>query len=409
MGTKLVPESAAAADSQSISRLLDRYGCGPIRLAGTDNAFYERHLAFDKAMDLAAATSRDQFEAFARAVRDILSQRWVLTEKTYELRNAKRLYYLSMEFLIGRSLANNATNLLLNPLLKEAIRQKNLNWIDLLEQEPDAGLGNGGLGRLAACFMESAATMQLPAMGYGLRYDYGIFKQSIRDGWQEESPDNWLRLQDPWEVARPNEQVEIELNCSFELRGGSLRVVAGQPSTLIGIPFDRPIVGYGGKSINTLRLWAAASPGYFDFEAFSRGDFVGALAERLSAESLTRVLYPDDSTAAGQALRFVQEYFLVACSLADLVRRFRRVNEDWNVFADKAAIQLNDTHPAMAVPELMRILLDQGHLDWECGVGCNDQKPGIHKPYAAPGSSGKMARGVVPDDRAPSSGDHLRD
>ena len=194
MGTKLVSESPATADSQSISRLLDLYGCGPIRFAGTDNAFYERHLTFDKAIELAAATSRDQFEAFARSLRDVLSQRWVLTEKTYERRNAKRLYYLSMEFLIGRSLANNATNLLLNPLLKEAIRQKNLNWIDLLEQEPDAGLGNGGLGRLAACFMESAATMQLPAMGYGLRYDYGIFKQSIRDGWQEESPDNWLRL-----------------------------------------------------------------------------------------------------------------------------------------------------------------------------------------------------------------------
>jgi glycogen phosphorylase len=365
MGTKLVPESAAAADSRSISKLLDLYGCGPIRLAGTDNAFYERHLAFDKAMDQTAATSRDQFEAFARSLRDVLSQRWVLTEKTYERQNAKRLYYLSMEFLIGRSLANNATNLLLNPLLKEAIRQKNLNWIDLLEQEPDAGLGNGGLGRLAACFMESAATMQLPAMGYGLRYDYGIFKQGIRDGWQVESPDNWLRLQDPWEVARPNEQVEIGLNCSFELRGGSLRVIAGQPSTLIGIPFDRPIVGYGGKSINTLRLWAAASPDYFDFEAFSRGDFVSALTERLSAESVTRVLYPDDTTAAGQALRFVQEYFLVACSLADLVRRFRGANEDWTAFANKAAIQLNDTHPAMAIPELMRILLDQAHLGWE--------------------------------------------
>jgi glycogen phosphorylase len=365
MGTKLVPKSTSVADSPNTSKLLDLYGCGPIRLAGTDNAFYDRHLAFDKAMDLTAATSRDQFEAFARSLRDVLSQRWVLTEKTYERRNAKRLYYLSMEFLIGRSLANNATNLLLNPLLKEAIRQKNLNWIDLLEQEPDAGLGNGGLGRLAACFMESAATMQLPAMGYGLRYDYGIFKQGIRDGWQEESPDNWLRLQDPWEVARPNEQVEVELNCSFELRGGSLRAVAGHPSTLIGIPFDRPIVGYGGKSINTLRLWAAASPGYFDFEAFSKGDFVGALTERLSAESVTRVLYPDDTTAAGQALRFVQEYFLVACSLADLVRRFRRVNENWQVFADKAAIQLNDTHPAMAIPELMRILLDQAHLGWD--------------------------------------------
>ena len=365
MGTKSVRESPAAMDSQSVSKLLDQYGCGAIRFAGADNAFYERHLAFDKAIDLNAATSRDQFEAFARSVRDVLSQRWVLTEKTYERRNAKRLYYLSMEFLIGRSLANNATNLLLDPLLKEAIRQKNLNWIDVLEQEPDAGLGNGGLGRLAACFMESAATMELPAMGYGLRYDYGIFKQRIRNGWQEESPDNWLRLQDPWEVVRPNEQVEIGLNCSFELHGGSLRAIAGRPSTLIGIPFDRPVVGYGGKSINTLRLWAAAAPGYFNFEAFSRGDFVTALAETLSAESLTRVLYPDDTTSVGQALRFVQEYFLVACSLADLVRRFSRLNEDWNVFADKAAIQLNDTHPAMAVPELMHILLDEGHLGWE--------------------------------------------
>jgi glycogen phosphorylase len=365
MGTKLVPEPPEAARTHSISKLLNLYGCGPIRFAGADNAFYERHLAFDKVIDLTAATSRDQFEAFARSVRDVLSQRWVLTEKTYERRNAKRLYYLSMEFLIGRSLANNATNLLLNPLLKEAIRQKSLSWIDILEQEPDAGLGNGGLGRLAACFMESAATLQLPAMGYGLRYDYGIFKQGIRNGWQEESPDDWLRLQDPWEVARPNEQVEIGLNCSFELHGGSLRAIAGRPSTLIGIPFDRPVVGYGGKSINTLRLWAAAAPGYFDFEAFSRGDFVTALAETLSAESLTRVLYPDDTTSAGQALRFVQEYFLVACSLADMVRRFRRLNEDWRDFADKAAIQLNDTHPAMAVPELMHILLDQEHLGWD--------------------------------------------
>jgi starch phosphorylase len=213
--------------------------------------------------------------------------------------------------------------------------------------------------------MESAATMQLPAMGYGLRYDYGIFKQSLRDGWQEEAPDNWLRRQDPWEVMRPNEQVEIPLSCSFELHGGSLRAIAGRPSSLIGIPFDRPVVGYGGKTINTLRLWAAATPNYFDFEAFSRGDFVSALAETLSAESLTRVLYPDDSTCVGQGLRFVQEYFLVACSLADLVRRFRRSNQDWSALAEKAAIQLNDTHPAMAVPELMRILLDHAHLGWD--------------------------------------------
>ena len=266
---------------------------------GTDNALYERHLLFDNAIDLAAATPRDRFEAVAHSVRDVLAQRWVLTEKTYERQNPKRLYYLSMEFLIGRSLANNITNLMLDPVVKVAVQNRNLDWIDVLEQEPDAGLGNGGLGRLAACFMESAATMQLPAMGYGLRYEYGIFKQRIRDGWQEEQPDNWLRRQDPWEVARPNETVEIGLNCSFELRGGSLRIVPGRPSSLIGIPFDRPVVGYGGKTINTLRLWAACAPDYFNFQEFSRGDFIGALAETLSAETLTRVLYPDDTTSLG--------------------------------------------------------------------------------------------------------------
>ena len=365
MGTKTASAAASSARSQNHSKLLEQYGCGPIRFAGTDNAFYERHLLFDKAVDLDAATARDRFEAFARSVRDVLSQRWVLTEKTYERHNPKRLYYLSMESLIGRSLANTVTNLLLDPLVKQAILERNISWIDLIEQEPDAGLGNGGLGRLAACFMESAATMRLPAMGYGLRYEYGIFRQSIRDGWQHEEPDNWLRWPDPWEVARPNEKVEIGLNCSFEVRGGSLRARVGQPSTLIGIPYDRPIVGYGGATINTLRLWAAAAPDFFDFQKFSGGDFVGALAETLSAESLTRVLYPDDSTSMGQGLRFVQEYFLVACSLTDLVRRFLRSNADWSLFPAKVAIQLNDTHPAVAVPELMRILLDEAHLGWD--------------------------------------------
>ena len=352
--------------SQEAARLINtRYGCGPVHFSGTSDALYERHLLFDNGVDLDAATQRDRFEALARSVRDILSQRWLLTEKTYDQENVKRLYYLSMEFLIGRSLANNVTNLLLDPVVKGAIQHKSLNWIELLEQEPDAGLGNGGLGRLAACFMESAATLQLPAMGYGLRYEYGIFKQCIRDGWQEERPDNWLRTQDPWEVPRPSDKVEIGINCSFELHGGSLRAVGGRPSSLIGIPFDRPVVGYGGKTINTLRLWAAAAPDYFDFQEFSGGDFVGALAETLSAESLTRVLYPDDTTSMGQGLRFVQEYFLVACSLADLVRRFRRGNTNWSEFSEKVAIQLNDTHPAVAVPELMRILLDEAHLGWD--------------------------------------------
>ena len=365
MSNRMVAEPPAISAKPDLDWLLKQYGCGPVRLEGSEGALYERHLLFDKAADPETASQRERFEAFARSVRDILSQRWVLTEKTYERRNAKRAYYLSMEFLIGRSLANNVTNLLLGPSATEAVRHKGLNWIELLEQEPDAALGNGGLGRLAACFLESAATLQLPAMGYGLRYEYGMFKQTIRDGWQEERPDHWLERQDPWEVQRSEERVEIALNCSFELHSGSLRALPGRPSSLIGIPFDRPVVGYGGKTINTLRLWAAAAPDSFDFQEFSSGDFVAAMAESLSAESLTRVLYPDDSTSMGQALRFVQEYFLVACSLADIVRRFRRSNADWRDFPEKAAIQMNDTHPALAVPELMRILLDTARLKWE--------------------------------------------
>jgi starch phosphorylase len=270
-----------------------------------------------------------------------------------------------MEFLIGRSLTNNVANLLLSPLATEVLKEKKLDLLEILEQEPDAGLGNGGLGRLAACFIESAATLQLPAMGYGLRYEYGIFKQSIENGWQQELPDNWLRSPDPWEVARPNQKVEVHLGCSFELSGGSLRPVPGRPSTLIGIPFDRPVIGYGGSTINTLRLWAASAPDCFKFEDFSHGDFIEAFTQNLSAETLTRVLYPDDSQFKGQGLRLIQEYFLVACSLADAVRRFRSSNSDWSLFADKVAIQMNDTHPALAVPELMRILVDQEHLGWD--------------------------------------------
>ncbi len=216
-------------------------------------------------------------------------------ESTYDRENPKRIYYLSMEFLIGRSLTNNITNLLLDPFAKRIAEQKNVDWLGLIEEEPDAGLGNGGLGRLAACFLDSMATMQLPAMGYGLRYEYGIFKQTIQDGWQHEQPDNWLRRQDPWEVARPNETVEVKLNCSFEMHGGQLRPIPGRPSTLIGIPFDRPVVGYGGKTINTLRLWAAAAPDYFDFQAFSSGDFVGALVR----DSRSRIL---DASAVSRRL-----------------------------------------------------------------------------------------------------------
>ena len=305
--------------TDKLAQLLLQYGCGPIHFTGSDG-FYERHLVFDNVKEPSGTSQREHFEAVARSIRDVLSQRWVATERTYQEQNPKRLYYLSLEFLIGRSLGNNITNLLLEPLAKLFATRTKLDWLELVEKEPDAGLGNGGLGRLAACFLDSLATMQLPAMGYGLRYEYGIFKQSIKDGWQEESPDNWLRRPDPWEVARPDQHVKVNLNCGFKMDGGNLRAVPETRSNLIGVPYDRPVVGYGGKTVNTLRLWAATSSDYFDFQRFSGGDFVGALAEMLSAESLTRVLYPDDSTSRGKSLRFVQEYFLVACSLADLVR-----------------------------------------------------------------------------------------
>jgi starch phosphorylase len=338
---------------------------GSVAFVGRADALFERHLWFDAVVDPAAAYERQRFEALARAVRDILSQRWIKTLKTYDRENPKRVYYMSMEFLIGRSLTNNVTNLMLHPFIDRAAREGSLDWIGLVEQEPDAGLGNGGLGRLAACFLDSMATMELPAMGYGLRYEYGMFRQSIENGWQRENPDNWLHRQDPWEVSRRSEAVEVKLGCTFEMHQGDLQIVTNRPSSLIGIPYDRPVVGFGGKTINSLRLWSAAAHHSFDFQEFSTGDFVGALVGSIAAQTLTRVLYPDDSTEMGQGLRFAQEYFLVACSLADLVRRFRRDNDDWSQLPDKVAIQLNDTHPTLAVPELMRILLDEAKLGWE--------------------------------------------
>jgi starch phosphorylase len=209
--------------SDELIQLIAPYGCGPVKFSGTDEALYELHLLFDNAIDLSSADPRDGFEAIARSVRDVLSQRWIRTERTYARENPKRIYYLSIEYLLGRSLANNVRNLLLDPVAREMIREKKLDWLGLLEEEPDAGLGNGGLGRLAACFLDSMASMELPAMGYGLRYEYGIFKQSIRNGWQQERPDNWLRRPDPWEVARPHDRVEVKLNCSFEMFGGTIR------------------------------------------------------------------------------------------------------------------------------------------------------------------------------------------
>jgi starch phosphorylase len=356
--SKAAPKAPQTSDGK-----LPQYECGAFQFRGND--IYDRHLVFDHKVQLENATPRERYEALARSLRDLLMQRWLLTNETQEKANAKTVHYLSMEFLIGRSLANNLMNLGVEKLVVEDLESDQArDWHRVAEIEPDAGLGNGGLGRLAACFIESLATLQIPAVGHGLRYQYGIFRQDIVNGYQVEHPDNWLRFPDPWEVARPEEAVEIKLGCSIEMKNGALKAVPGVPMTALGIPFDRPVVGYGGRTINTLRLWEADCPQCFDFGEFSSGDFVGAVQHRIFANTVTRVLYPDDSTEAGRALRFLQEFFLVSCAVADMVRTFRRRNQDWNMLPEKAAAQLNDTHPSLAVPELLRILLDQANLPW---------------------------------------------
>jgi starch phosphorylase len=344
-----------------IERRLERLG-----LTGRDGAWTDRYLVCEHVLDPPLAPARQKFEAIARFSRDLIAQRWVKTRQARERDNPKRVYYLSMEFLIGRTLNNNLVNMAAHPLVAAALRREGWNLDEILEQEPDAGLGNGGLGRLAACFVESLATLQYSAIGYGLRYQYGIFRQAIRDGYQVEQPDNWLRHPDPFEVARPGKMFRVPLQASFELRGAAINIIHDRPSTFIGIAYDRPVVGYGARCVNTLRLWAARAPENFDFEEFSHGDFVGAVIGNVAAESLTRVLYPDDSTLAGRTLRFLQQYFLVSCSLQDIIDRYESSNVgNWSHLPDHVAIQLNDTHPSLAVAELMRILMDEKHLGWD--------------------------------------------
>ena len=351
---------------------------------------------FDNVVDAAAVGPRERYEAAARSVRDVLSQRWLRTEQTYERENPKRVYYLSMEFLIGRSLANNVTQPPpRSARAKRVVDDKGLDWLGLLEQEPDAGLGNGGLGRLAACFLDSMATMQLPAMGYGLRYEYGIFRQTIEDGWQHEQPDNWLRRPDPWEVARPQEQVEVKLGCSFEVRGGSLGVVVGRPSSLLGLPVRSPGGGLwrqdhqhapalGRRRARCLRL-----PGVQRRRVRERAGRA-AHGRIPDAGPLSRRLHEH---GAGAALRAgVLPRRLLA--RPDLVRRFRRSNADWSALPDKVAIQLNDTHPSLAVPELMRILLDEA-ARLGPGLGPHPADARLHEPHAPARGAGEMAAAVV--------------
>src|SRR5262249_18371388 len=264
----------AVPEDQEEKNIMARYGCSTVTFSGNHDGLYDRHLLFDQVQDPHSVGRRDRFEAFAKAVRDVLAQRWVTTEETYAQVNPKRAYYLSMEYLLGRSLANNVANLMLEPVVRKAVEDEGIDWQELLEQEPDAGLGNGGLGRLAACFLDSMATLQLPAMGYGLRYEYGLFRQTIHNGWQEEHADRWLRHPDPWEVMRQRETVAIRLNASFKVKAGELRAAIGHPSILYGIPYDRPVIGYGGKTINTLRLWAAGAPEQFDLRPCRTRGFV---------------------------------------------------------------------------------------------------------------------------------------
>jgi starch phosphorylase len=355
--------SSAAHDpfDHALARRLERLG-----LAAQEDHWTERYLLCQHLVDPPTANSRQQFEAASRFIRDLIAHRWVRTRRAREHATPKRIHYLSMEFLLGRMLRNNIMNLAAEPLVQHALQQEGWSLDALSEEEPDAGLGNGGLGRLAACFIDSLATLQYPAIGYGLRYEYGIFRQVIRDGSQIERPDNWLRSSDPWEIARPARMYAVPLSARFELRGSEVQFTPNKPARLLGMAYDRPVVGYGANCINTLRLWAAAAPESFDFCEFSHGDFAGAVIENVAAESITRVLYPDDSTEAGRTLRFLQQYFMVSCSLQDIVARFRRHGEpNWSLLPEQVAVQMNDTHPALCVAELMRILLDQAGLAWD--------------------------------------------
>ncbi|HUA22799.1 MAG TPA: glycogen/starch/alpha-glucan phosphorylase, partial [Steroidobacteraceae bacterium] len=353
------PADRISSADTALNRRLQRLG-----LEGQEDSWIDRYVLCDHLVSPQAALSRQKFEATARFIRDLVAHRWARTRLSRAEEKPKRVYYLSMEFLLGRSLRNNMMNLAAEPTVRHAMQREGWDLEALIEEEPDAGLGNGGLGRLAACFIDSLATLQYPAIGYGLRYEYGIFRQGIENGWQMERPDDWLHNIDPWEVKRPNRTYVVPLNSSFVLQGAGITVQRNRPSSLLGIAYDRPVVGYGAHCINTLRLWAAVAPNSLDFAEFSHGDFAGAVMQNVAAESLTRVLYPDDSTLAGRALRFLQQYFLVSCSLQDIIARFREDRSDWSRLPDRAAIQMNDTHPALSVAELMRLLLDEARLSW---------------------------------------------
>jgi len=328
---------------------------------------FKDNLKYALSKDQYSATINDDFIALALSIRDRLIERWIVTQQGYHKKNVKRVYYLSMEFLIGRLLGNYIFNLGLEKQVKKSLSDIGFNFDDIEEQESDAGLGNGGLGRLAACFLDSMATLGIPAHGYGIRYDYGIFHQKIKDGHQVELPDEWLKRESPWELARLEYTVKIKFYGKVKLirDGGKLSAKWHDTQDVLAVPYDYPIPGYKNDIINTLRLWSAKSTEEFDFDYFNSGDYEQAVEQKILSENISKVLYPNDDVSRGRELRLKQEYFFVAASIADIIRRFKSENSDLKVLPKKVAIQLNDTHPSLAVPEFMRVLLDEYAFDWE--------------------------------------------
>lgn len=326
------------------------------------------HITFDLAKDMYSATPRDKFNAVVLSVRERLVKRWITTQQKYYDVDAKRVYYLSLEFLLGRLLRNYILNLGLADEYKRAVDVLGMTFEEVIEHEWDAGLGNGGLGRLAACFMDSLATLQYPGYGYGIRYEYGIFSQRIRDGYQVESPDNWLRYGNLWEFPRP----EILYPVRFYGRvntiaggGGKFRMEWVDGDDVMAMAYDYPVPGFGNETVNTLRLWAAKSTRDFNLDYFNSGDYIKAVEDKSSSESISKVLYPDDHSLAGKELRLKQQYFFVSATIRDIIRRYKKFHPTYNEFHKKVAMQLNDTHPSIAIAELMRILVDEENIEWD--------------------------------------------
>lgn len=313
------------------------------------------HLAVESAQRLYEAPDRDRFFALASEVREVLMKCWLDTRDRYRQERTKRVCFLSIEFLLGRAMRNNILNLQLEPRVRSALEKYGVSLETLESHEHDAGLGNGGLGRLAACFLDSMTTMSIPSVGYTLRYEYGIFKQEVRDGYQVERPDNWLRFGDPWMVRRSDLRQQVQFG---DLGHGGREHV-------IGVPHDYPVAGWGGETVHTIRCWSAVAPDAIDLREIASGDYEAAVSRRIEAERLTKLLYPDDRTPAGKELRLRQEFFFVCCSVADIMRRFLFENDDVTRLPEQVALHINDTHPALAIAELMRVLMDQHGLGWD--------------------------------------------